>query len=44
MSIRPAIPEMITFLRIWEVPDILKAVANALSKLSAHGKILIFPI
>ena len=38
-SIGPAIPQMITLLRSWEESDIFKAVANALSNLSEHGKI-----
>jgi hypothetical protein len=42
-SIKPAIPYMITFLNPSIAPDVLKAVANALSKLSDNGKISNFP-
>ena len=37
-SIRPAIPEMITFLDPWEKLVNTKAVVNALSKVSEYGK------
>jgi hypothetical protein len=39
-SIKPAIPQMITLLGSWQATDVIhEAVANALSKLSEHGKI-----
>jgi hypothetical protein len=38
-SIRPAIPQMITFLGSREESDICKSAANALLNLSEHGKI-----
>ena len=42
-SVKPAIPQMIALLGSWKESDIFKAVANALSKLSEHGKITNFP-
>ena len=38
-SIKPVIPHMINLLGSWQASDIHKAVVNALSKLSEHGKI-----